>query len=135
MTPYTPKPLASWFPHKLHTFRFGDLNLFEIVAGSEKNLGSNQLELKKWIRLQAEKHIPLRFRAIMKMPQNLSREQLAGKIMEHIKTGAGGVFFPLSLPAEYLIGRVKNRQSKISWLKKLQHGACFLPRTDTTALT
>jgi hypothetical protein len=120
-------PLASWFPQQLHTFHFGNLNLFEILAGPEKDLGPKQKELREWFRFKAQKSTPLKFRTLVKTSGDLSKEEVARKIIDHIKTGAKGVFFPLSLPAEYLINKSSNSRSNRTTAREFQYGACFPP--------
>jgi hypothetical protein len=101
--------LASWFPEQLHLLKFGGLTLFEVLSGSEKELGSNQRELKRWIMDRAEKHHPIDFRTYVGASKDISREELARIILAHRTTGAKGIFFLPSLPASYPF-RPKSRE-------------------------
>jgi len=93
--------LAPWFPNQLHLLTFGGLTLFEVLSGSEKELSSNQRELKRWIMDRAEKHRPIYFGTYVGTSKDISRDELARRILAHRKTGAKGIFFLPSLPANY----------------------------------
>jgi hypothetical protein len=119
---------AIWFPEILHLIPVGNMNLFQLVAGFEKELGPNQRELKKWILEQAHKQEPLRIPVLLgKTNQNLSKEKLAKKIMNHIKNGSDEMIFLPTLPVNPHIEQDRKESSDLFDLHKV-------PRIFPTAL-
>jgi len=76
---------ARWFPAALHSIHFGKVNLFEIISGSENDLGPNQKELKRRVDEQSRKiHQPLRIPTFLEVIRHKTKEELAGLIMNHL---------------------------------------------------
>jgi hypothetical protein len=94
---------ARWFPSALHGIRFFNISLFEIIAGSENNLGPHQKELKNWVSERSHKtHESLRIPVFVEMSELTTKDDLAGLIMNHIILGSSRkmIFLP-ALPMEY----------------------------------
>ncbi len=89
---------AKWFPAILHAIPVGKLNLFQVVSGSPNELGPNQTKLKEWILEQARKHEPLKFPIFLEIEEDISKEDLAGKIMDHLLYGSSDMIFLPTLP-------------------------------------
>ena len=103
VAPSTTIKRARWFPAMLHSIRFGKLTLFEIIAGSEEDLGPNQKELKSWVAEQSfRKHQSLKVPVFAGVNRYATKEELAGLIMNHLVLGSSHkmIFLP-ALPMEY----------------------------------
>lgn len=114
----TPQPLpktdeqkkAPWFPNILHTIPVGRLNLFQVVAGTPSEIGPNQARLKEWILEQAHKHEPLKFPILLEIDENISKEELAGKIMDHLLHGSSDMIFLPTFPVNPHIRKTHKKQ-------------------------
>ncbi len=106
-------PKANWFPGMLHAISIGNMNLFELISDCEEWLGSSQLELRIWIQEQSKKNEPLRFPFLINDNENLSKEELASKIMSHIKNGSDDMFFLPSLPINPCIEEDHKKESSV----------------------
>lgn len=95
---YKEEKRAPWFPDILHSIPVGKLNLFQVVAGTPSEIGPNQTKLKEWILEQARKHEPLKFPVFLEIDENISREDLAGKILNHLSNGSSDMIFLPTLP-------------------------------------
>lgn len=94
---------ARWFPIILHSVYYGAFSLFEIIAGSEDDLGPNQKELKNWVTTQSfKKYQPLKLPVFAEVNRCTTKEELAGLIMNHLILGSSYrmIFLP-ALPMEY----------------------------------
>jgi hypothetical protein len=117
------KPRVSWFPELLHAIPVGKFNLFQLVAGSENELRPNQKKLKEWICGQSQKHEPLKFPVFIEElffdPEDQNaKEELAGKIIAHLKEGSMEMIFLPTLPVNPHLKQDHKKES--SWLFK-QH--------------
>lgn len=119
---------AKWFPAILHAIPVGNFNLFQVVSGSPNELGPNQTKLKEWILEQARKHEPLKFPIFLEIDENISKEDLAGKILDHLFYGSSDMIFLPTLPVNPHIKQDHKKES--SWLFKLHR----IPRILPTAL-
>ena len=77
---------------------------------------------------QARKHEPLKFPIFLEIDENISKEDLAGKIMDHLIYGSSDMIFLPTLPVNPHIKQ--DHKKKSSPLFKLQ----MVPRIFPTAL-